>query len=207
MPGAEAVTDQAVDRASAADVSPLSRALGAAFADDPVMSWLLPEATGRDARLSRLFATFLRGHFLRLGSVWRAPDNSAAALWAPPGQAIVPPVRIARQLPAVFRTFGPRALRALRAFEHVERHHPKEPHWYLGVLGTRPDRQGRGVGSALLRPVLGRCDAEGLPAYLESSKESNIAFYHRAGFRVLEELPLPDGGPPVWPMWREPRPG
>jgi ribosomal protein S18 acetylase RimI-like enzyme len=73
------------------------------------------------------------------------------------------------------------------------------------VLGTAPEHQGKGLGSAMMAPVLHRCDDEGLPAYLESSKESNIAFYRRHGFEVVGEVVVPDG-PTLWPMWREPRP-
>jgi ribosomal protein S18 acetylase RimI-like enzyme len=74
------------------------------------------------------------------------------------------------------------------------------------VLGTAAGSQGKGVGSAVLAPVLKRCDEDGIGAYLESSKESNIAFYNRHGFEVTRELPLPSGGPSVWLMWREPKP-
>lgn len=74
------------------------------------------------------------------------------------------------------------------------------------MLGTRTALQGKGIGSALLEPVLERCDAQGMPAYLESSKYSNIAFYNRHGFEVTGEIPLPLGGPVVWPMRRNPRP-
>jgi ribosomal protein S18 acetylase RimI-like enzyme len=104
------------------------------------------------------------------------------------------------------RALGRHTVRALRALTHVEGRHPKEPHWYLGVLGTRTAAQGKGIGSALLAPVLERCDDEGIPAYLESSKHSNIAFYRRHGFEVTGEIALPSGGPSVWPMWRDPQP-
>ncbi|HLK43152.1 MAG TPA: GNAT family N-acetyltransferase, partial [Thermoleophilia bacterium] len=73
------------------------------------------------------------------------------------------------------------------------------------VLGTAPPAQGKGVGSALLAPVLERCDREGVPAYLESSKEKNVPFYRRHGFEVTREIQLPDG-PMLWAMWRDPRP-
>ncbi len=63
--------------------------------------------------------------------------------------------------------------------------HPHEPHWYLATLGTAVEQQGKGVGGALLRPVLEHCDAEGLPCYLESSKERNVPFYRRHGFEVV----------------------
>ncbi len=86
----------------------------------------------------------------------------------------------------------------------IDARHPTSPHMYLAVLGTDPSAQGRGIGSALLAPVLRQCDEDGVPAYLESSKERNVAFYARHGFRVREELPLPRG-PRMWLMWREPR--
>jgi len=72
------------------------------------------------------------------------------------------------------------------------------------VLGTDPVEQGKGIGSALMRPVLERCDEEGIGAYLESSKHSNLAFYGRHGFDVTREIELTDG-PTIWPMWRAPR--
>jgi len=72
------------------------------------------------------------------------------------------------------------------------------------VLGTDPASQGRGIGSALLAPVLETCDRDGVGAYLESSKERNLAFYARHGFRMTGEVDLPRG-PRVWLMWRDPR--
>jgi GNAT superfamily N-acetyltransferase len=63
---------------------------------------------------------------------------------------------------------------------------------------------GEGLGSRLLAPILEICDSDGIPAYLESSKHSNIAFYARHGFRVTSELRMPGGGPLLYPMWREP---
>lgn len=95
---------------------------------------------------------------------------------------------------------------ALRLLREVDRQHPHEPHWYLALLATDPIVQGRGFGTALLAPILERCDREGLPAYLETQKESNVAWYARSGFRVSEEVRLP-GAPPVWCLRREPLAG
>jgi ribosomal protein S18 acetylase RimI-like enzyme len=122
-------------------------------------------------------------------------------LWAPPGKWRLGAWGQVRMLPDFIRLFGRRLPLASRGLNLVEAHHPRELHWYLAVLGTEPACQGQGIGSALMAPILERCDREGLPAYLESSKESNIAFYSRHGFEVTGEIRLPDG-PPVWPMWR-----
>lgn len=80
----------------------------------------------------------------------------------------------------------------------------REPHWYLALLGCDPLWQGRGVGTALLEPVLDRADKEGTCAYLETQKVENIAWYGRRGFKVVKELEVP-GCPTMWAMLREPR--
>jgi GNAT superfamily N-acetyltransferase len=84
----------------------------------------------------------------------------------------------------------------------LEKQHPREPHYYLFVLGVEPSLQGKGVGSALLGPVLARCDAEGMPAYLETANPRNLPLYERHGFRVRAEFAVPHGGPLTWLMWR-----
>lgn len=100
---------------------------------------------------------------------------------------------------------GPTLPRALRLLGRLDALHPTEAHWYLSTIGTDPDQQGRGVGSALMAPGLERCDAEGVRAYLESSKEANLPFYRRFGFEVTSEI-VTEGGPTIWQMWREPQP-
>jgi predicted GNAT family N-acyltransferase len=65
--------------------------------------------------------------------------------------------------------------------------------------------RGQGFGQVLMQSRLGRVDAEYCPAYLESTKFENVAYYHRFGFTVTREVVLPDGGPTMWAMWRAPR--
>lgn len=82
---------------------------------------------------------------------------------------------------------------------------PKDPSWYLAILGTRPGHQGQGLGTRVLAPVLARCDAEDLPAMTDTVTPENVAFYRRLGFEVLHEMDLPMDGPPLWILWREAR--
>jgi GNAT superfamily N-acetyltransferase len=193
--------------ATTSDVDELARVLSRAFVDDPVACLLIPSASRRPAGLRAFFGVQLRYLSLPLGGGYTTDDLAGGALWSPPGS---PPIRLRAALsglvPVVPYLLGRHVVRALSALRTIEAIHPKEPHWYLATLGTDPDRQGHGVGSALLAPVLGRCDEEGVRAYLESSKESNIPFYRRHGFEVSGEVRLA-GTTMIWPMWRDPRPG
>ncbi|KAB2376105.1 GNAT family N-acetyltransferase [Actinomadura montaniterrae] len=197
-----------VRAAGGADADALAAVLGRAFDDDPVWRWILPDDASRVRRLTGVFGILLRQVHLRHGgteAAGRGPDVEAAALWDPPGLWRVPLRAQAAQAVPLLRALGRRVPAALRALGEIEKHHPPEPHWYLAVLGTDPPAQGNGLGGALLRSRLDRCDAEGVPAYLESSKERNVPYYERFGFRVTRELALPGRGcPPVWLMWRDP---
>ena len=153
----------------------------------------------------RWFETVARQQLRGQGEVLVDRDGHGAAIWASPGQWETKPAVVLRMTPIAARMFGTGLARALRTLTFMEKHHPVEPHWYLSLLGTAPAAQGTGIGSTLVRAITQRCDADGVPAYLESSKQSNIAFYARHGFELRGQIDLPDG-PPVWPMWRDPRP-
>jgi len=189
-----------------ADATALSRSLAAAFDDDPIMEWMLPrDLRNRGERHRKFHELALRKLHLPHGEVYTTEGLEAAAEWDPPNQWRLGLWGQLKVLPAFIRTLGSRMGPVMSGLTMIEKHHPKEPHYYLEVLGTQKDRQSEGVGSAMISTMLERCDEEGLPAYLESSKESNIAFYRRHGFEVTEEFHLPDDGPPLWRMWRAPR--
>lgn len=197
--------DLGVRRATAADVDALSTALARAFFDDPVVAFLLPDGDRRRRFGPLTYRTFLDRIYLPKHEVYTDAGVRGGALWSPPGAWRVPFATTLRVAPRLLRIFGARVRTAMRSLDAIERAHPDEvPHWYLGILGTDPAEQGHGIGSAVMAPVLERCDREGVPAYLESSKDTNIPFYRRHGFEVTETISLP-GGPDVWGMWREPR--
>ncbi len=187
-----------------ADVPELARMLARAFMDDPVARWSCPPDRLRLAVLTRFHGTRMQ-QLLRHGEVWTGEERVCAAVWAPPEQwrtTLREDLALARVMARP--RLATRAPRTVAGLLGVERRHPRQPpHWYLAVLGTDPSAQGRGLGSAALVPVLERCDSDRVGAYLESSKERNIDFYARHGFRVTGELRLPSG-PPIWPMWRDP---
>jgi predicted GNAT family N-acyltransferase len=104
------------------------------------------------------------------------------------------------------RGLGVRLPRTLAVLDLMDRKHPREPHWYLFLVGSDPARRGQGHGRAVIAPVLEQCDRDDMPAYLESSNPENVPYYARYGFEVTGELRRA-GSPPLIPMWREPRGG
>lgn len=202
------MTNVDVRPATRADIAELSKVLGRAFYDDPVMMWMLPDPAARRRKLHRVFAALTRHHHLSRGGVEVAavgPAVGAAALWDPPGEWRHTTVEQVRAAPGLLLAFGRALRRGQQAEELMQRNHPDEPHWYLAVIGSDPAVRGTGQGQALMRSRLDRCDAEHAPAYLESSNPANIGYYQRFGFEVTGEIVLPDGGPSLWPMWRQPR--
>jgi ribosomal protein S18 acetylase RimI-like enzyme len=191
-------------KATADDASPVSRTLARAFDDDPMMRWFFPDDSTRDAGLDRYFTTLFTRQYAQHGVCERT--GAAAAFWVPPeGQdKAVPDAETVQELQDIL---GDRAPLFRDAVEAAAEHTPREPHWYLAVIGADPAARGQGHGAALLRSGLAKADAAGLPVCLESSKPSNLPFYEHFGFTVREELRLPGGGPQLWAMWREPRPG
>lgn len=186
------------------DVVPLAASQARAFYDDPLQVWALPDESTRLRVLRDLFEMMIRVVSLPLGESYTDDTRSVGALWAPPGRWVVEP-DTAEQLEPMSAIVGDRLPWMRRCWEAITRVHPEEPHFYLSGLGTDPPRQGHGLGSAAMAPVLARCDAEGIPAYLESTKERNVAFYEQHGFAVTGTLVVPPDGPTLWTMWREPQ--
>ncbi|MGW0966207.1 GNAT family N-acetyltransferase [Streptomyces sp. NPDC002516] len=184
------------------------RLLDDAFQDDPVSNWVFPEAAHRRAKHPGLMAAFT-DVVLAEGRIDLAEDGSACALW------LSVPAAGDHDGGEGADEDGPAQLRAAvdpdnERVELIGRltadiHPEGRAHAYLWMIGVAPERQGEGLGGALIGSVLDRCDREGLAAYLEASNARSRALYERLGFELTgSPLDLPDG-PRMWPMWREPR--
>jgi ribosomal protein S18 acetylase RimI-like enzyme len=180
--------------------------LGDAFTNDLCFNWVIP-----DRRLyPRFFRLLADRLYLPQQHCYLDKEGRGAAMWLPPGTSSALPLSAA-QLLLVARLVlhsGVGILKNLQqAQEVMDRHHPREPHYYLHAIGARLASQGQGVGSALLKVGTRICDREQMPAYLESSSERNTALYQRHGFEVVAEEPIGKGGPPLYFMWRAPLAG
>ncbi|MEQ1863068.1 MAG: GNAT family N-acetyltransferase [Micropepsaceae bacterium] len=194
-------------RATDADRERVIDCLTAAFANDPVMSWIGRRDAKRDQGRRAMFGFLVGKLGLPGNELWTAPDYSAAALWIPPERADLklPWWQEIQMFPSIVSFTSLSGLGRVDAFRKAaEKHHPKSrPHFYLMTIGVDPKFQGQGLGGALLDATLAKIDAKGLPSYLESSNEKNVPLYRRHGYEVTKEFrPAPEA-PPLWGMWRE----
>lgn len=178
-----------------------------AFDDDPAVNWFVRQDHRRKDGIREFFQMLAAVLYARHDENYLLTDGTGATMWLPPGvTAQVGIWETLQQVPAVLRMVRLRGVRRLlRVQAVVEKNHPHEPHYYLFAIGTLPELRGRGLGSKLMRDMTERMDREGVPGYLENSKKQNLPFYERHGFEVTQHLQLPDGGPDMWLMWRNPR--
>ena len=195
-------------------LEPLARTVALAFADDPIWQWIL----GIDRTLE-LDEAITLGRMLVADTspadeihgfrhhdavaLWRAPmglDSSAdreAMQEHKDRQAGPHRIALAEQI-GDRMAFLPELSAAMKAGR------PEEPHWYLSILGTSPERQNQGLGHRVMAPMLERCDRLGIMTYLESSNPRNHAFYLRAGYVASGEI-SGGGSPPIMRFIRTPR--
>lgn len=171
-----------------------------AFADDPACRRLYPDP----AQYLKFFPEFVQlygGRAFDHSGAHFMTGHTGASLWIPPN--VFPDDAALGQL--IERSVGDSAKPELfEVYAAMKHHHPKEPHWFLPLIGIDPCRQGQGLGAALMAHGLAICDRDGRPAYLDSTHPRNIPFYERFGFKLVGTIEI-GGHPPVYPMLRQPQ--
>jgi GNAT superfamily N-acetyltransferase len=180
-----------------------------AFDDDPFFSYLFPKPRQRHRSVGRLHRAVIS--ILSSIAITRTAllDGKVVgvAMWIPPGRWPYSPMVQLRQGFSALHAFLPDVgslARGGRILRVVEQSHPKIPQWYLQLLMVDPDVQRQGIGGRLQSPTLEVCDREGLPAWLETQKEENLAYYGRFGFTVVHEHHPVENGPSMWSLRRDP---
>jgi len=196
-------TDLGIRRVDTDDTVAVATTVAAAFLEDPVTRWLVPDDRRRRQLVQPLFELHV-APYIRLGETYLTADGDGAAVWAPPGAELFSPQEAEAFGVALEELVGPEVARFHQLAETFEQHHPAEPLYYCQFLATVPARQGRGIGSAFLRDMLERADHEQAPAYHEATTPRNRVLYERHGYVTQGVFTLPDG-PPLWRMWRDPR--
>lgn len=199
-------------RLKSSDFAIASEHLSAAFSQDPLISYFLPEDTAAKRKaLKHLSTAFL--NFAQLyGHIYTTADEpKGVAIWLPPEAYQITLLQL-RQAVTSGLLASPLYLRWTRIVDFISlvgteiQLHDKlcpEPHWYLGMLGVSPQCQGQGIGGRLLQPVLERADREKIPCYLETTTTAAVRFYQRHGFEVIHQGIFADRE--YWAMKRSPK--
>ena len=192
------MTIQTTVPAESEDATRTIAALVTAFADDPFIRWMFPDAHQYLSAFPLVLKHFAGAAFEN-GTGYRSDDFSAACLWLPPG--VSPDEDGLGQVLENWVSASSQE-QVFAVMEQVGAGHPEERHWYLPAMGVDPRYQGEGKGSALLNRSLRSCDQTCRRAYLESTNPLNIPFYQRRGFEVIGSIQI-DGSPVLTRMLRE----
>jgi len=187
-------------------IRPAAEMAARAFHDNPLSVYFAPDDSKRLKNQIATFGGLLRRGLL-YGEVYATSRNmEGLALWLPPDYQPVPPRLsfLARIWMSMFA--DKEMLKRQRAFEEyageVRKRVVPGRHWYLQLLAVDPALQGRGYSSRLLKPMLVRADRDGLPCYLETQAEKNVALYEHFGFRVAVEEDIPGSNIHSWALVR-----
>jgi ribosomal protein S18 acetylase RimI-like enzyme len=185
-------------RAGAADTGVVASVLAEAMLDDPMVRWPLPPDAGIDHALA-VFGPLAR-MYVELDAAWLVGSDRAAAAWLPPAAAarfseLEPSTR-----PEIVASTEDAGQRYGEFWDWLGAHVPAEPCWFLDVIGVVPAAQGLGLGRILVEHGLALAAADGLPAFLETGRAENVAYYERFGFRTVDRVEAPRGGPTIWFM-------
>jgi ribosomal protein S18 acetylase RimI-like enzyme len=184
------------------EIAGLASTLADAFNDDPAFGWCLPDPAQRSAVLPRFFRLAAEAVVPHRESTVLDGGRSVA-LVVPPGVPAVAESDAEAFGDAVIALLGDATERTFALMAMLDEIHPTEPHRFLWFIGTRRADRGSGLGSALLRQMLDRCDLESVAAYLDATSEDNRRLYERHGFEVVGRHTVADS-PPLWSMWRRP---
>jgi GNAT superfamily N-acetyltransferase len=186
--------------------------LSRAFHGDPHGIYFAPDPAER-MRLRRESFRCIVGHCFAVGEPYGTQGRlSGVALWMPPGAAHISADQEREfgfdRLPEIFgSTAFARSRQLLNLLSVLHERDMHAPHWYLPIIGVDPAFQGKGIGSALMKPILAAADSAQLSCYLDTAQPRNIPFYQSQGFRILVEDVEPLSGLRFWTFQREPKAG
>ena len=73
----------------------------------------------------------------------------------------------------------------------IKENNSSKEDWYLYHLSVEKDKQGQGIATKLLKPMLEVLHREGKGCYLETNKKENVGLYEHYGFTLKEEGKVP----------------
>jgi ribosomal protein S18 acetylase RimI-like enzyme len=183
--------------------------VSAAFFDYPEFIHYFPDPNRRRHCLPWYLGKVINTA-LEYGEVYTNDEISGVAFILPPGHTRISQLEYMHCgfLPAPFVLGLRNFIRSQNGEDYIGNVHEAtmggRPHYYLWGLAVDPFQKRKGIGTALLKPLLQKADADQKPVYLETHDEKNVAYYQQFGFELASKSIVPQFNIPVWAMVREP---
>ncbi|KAF2848127.1 acetyltransferas-like protein [Plenodomus tracheiphilus IPT5] len=223
-----------VSRMTEADIDGAIDTIQQAFANDPYNNWVYPDRSKVDLTRNRVSLTLRCRWGIQHGLFHVARDMAepnkilGCAMWIPPH---APSESESWSLYLSYWWLWANQIRmnlwygrgglstqrywiwkARQAEAQKELWTDPKGYYFCNIVTVLPEAQGKGVGRALMEEVLQMADREGVPCYLESSRnEPNVAIYEKFGFKLVREMECRDGDNEkdaitLYCMLRDPKP-
>jgi hypothetical protein len=190
-------------------INEASIVLSASFFNYPMFTFYFPDPRRRTRYLPWYFRNILNCA-VRYGEVDTTPGISGVIFVLPPGHTKISMWEYVRNgfllTPVLlgFRNYKQSMDCESFVGKTQEVIMNNRPHYYLWGLGVDPLHQAKGIGTALMLPLLKKADAQKTPIFLETHAEENVRYYQRHGFTLMCTKKIPRYGLPIWCMLREP---
>ncbi len=186
-------------------IKPAVRVLTEAFQNYPLLNYYYPDELAKK-RIAHYFLSLELFSSIRYGEIYATSHNlEGVAVWIPSDKYPMTFCRLLRSVPlsVIFGLgrYGGNKMKHLSDYiDAVHQRLAPFKHWFLQTVGVKPQSQGRGYASKLIRPMLARIDEEGLPCYLETMSEHNVQLYEHLGFKVVDKSTIPKTNLTNWAM-------
>ncbi len=160
--------------------------LSKSFDTNKSINYVVKQDAKRLERIKILMEySFFMGY--NFGKVFISNDNNSCAILIHQKKTTLKSVLWDIKL--IFNVIGvKRVLKVLKRENKLKSIQPKEKFIHLWYLGVFPEFQSKGIGTELLNNVTQYYKKEQI--YLETSTLSNLPFYKKNGFKIIDEIEL-----------------
>jgi len=201
------MADQNYRLLTLSDLDAMSQVLAQSFAEDPLVSFILPNAKTRVQTIAKFFRAMGRLNIRNQQAFGISDPLEGVAVWVSPNKpdTSASPKDLLTFIPLLFSAYPFGARKARAVFRQIEAHHKKyasEPHFYLDNLGVLASARGKGLSSKLIRPFLEMADSQKVSAYTDTVTKSNVPLYEHFGFQCVEASLIAGTGITVYALLR-----
>lgn len=207
--GGEMITNNLPQKLPMQSLYDVTNIQAVAFQNDPLWIYLIPNPEKRAKILKGFFVPAFRVYLRNQQVYGYGNPLNGIAIWSTPSDK-PSPLAFLPSIPGfIGLVFNPFIFKFTKAFpifakfDAMKKQYAQKPYYYLNTISVRPEAQGQGIASKLIKPFLAKADLEGANAYTETITPENVNLYIHYGFQVMEEYPVPNTELRLWSFYRK----